>query len=170
MDGTGELFQPFLIALKNEFKTIVVATFVRNPRPNLRYLLPLLRAIPLNWIPSPIIRFFFLGSLANQQSCAQLLKVLRSVDQAVLVHRFQSLVAVDVADELQLIDVPLLYFDGIPGSTGTRDRGGTIQTIAAMPDSEVRCASSPFAVKCRRGGDSSQDLSDFVGRTGGCRR
>lgn len=186
MDGTGELFQPFLAALKGEFRTIVVqyptertltypeltslaashlptetpfvvlaesfsgpvaiflaaskpkgfiglilcASLVRNPRPWLHYLIPLLGTLPMGWISGRVINFFFLGRLSAEQAGADLPKVLRKVNRAVLVHRLQSMVAVDVADELELIDVPSLYL------MASNDR--LVPAIAGKPFQRLR--------------------------------
>ena len=165
MDGTGELFQPFLAAAKNEFSAIVIryptdrlldyaaltalvssqfptnerfvllaesfsgpiavtlaaskpkglsglvlcATFARNPRPKLGCLIPLFSLLPLSWVPARVISYFFLGRFATTELRDDLKRVLGNVDRSVISKRLRSIIEVNVTNELQQIDVPLLY-------------------------------------------------------------
>lgn len=165
MDGTGELFAPFLAAAKGDFRTVVVqypttkplsyaeltslvesqlptrepfvllaesfsgpiavslarrkpiglvglvlcAAFVRNPRPSLSHFLPLLGLISLRTIPARVLGYFFFGRFATRELCDDLKRVIRRVDAEVLHKRLQSIISVDLIDDLQRIEAPSLY-------------------------------------------------------------
>lgn len=122
MDGTGELFSPFLASLGSEFETLIIryptnrplgygelaaltqsqlptdkqyvllaesfsgpiaisiaasnpiglagiilcASFAKNPRPKLRYLMPLLAIVPPGWIPRAVLSQLFFGRFARE--------------------------------------------------------------------------------------------------------
>jgi pimeloyl-[acyl-carrier protein] methyl ester esterase len=92
---------------------ILCCSFARNPRPNLVFLRGLLslwfsRQIPpyaLTQLATPML----LGGLANQYIKALLKNALRKVSPAVINHRAQEVLAVDVIEKLKLLDVPLMY-------------------------------------------------------------
>jgi pimeloyl-ACP methyl ester carboxylesterase len=188
MDGTGELFQAFLAALKDEFTTIVVqyptertltyleltslaashlptgtpfvvlaesfsgpvaislatskprglvglilcASFARNPRPWLGYLIPILGWVPKNWMSTCVINFFFLGDFSTMQVANDFHRVFSRLNKAVLVQRLRLIVAVDVVPEVERVDVPLLYL------MATKDR--LISNSAAKPfEKLIKC-------------------------------
>jgi pimeloyl-ACP methyl ester carboxylesterase len=92
---------------------ILCCSFARNPRPNLRFLKGLLslwfsRQIPpyaLTRLASPLL----LGGLASQSIKALLKSALRKVGPAVMAHRAQQVLAVDVVEKLKLLNVPIMY-------------------------------------------------------------
>ena len=165
MDGTGELFSPFLASLRGDFETLIVrypknkvisyteltglaksqlpadkrfvllaesfsgpiaisiaasnpkglaevilcATFAKNPRPILRYLILPISLFPPSWIPKRILSGLFLGRFATEELRTELKGIIRKVDKAVLRMRLRSIVSVDVVHDLHRIDVPSLY-------------------------------------------------------------
>jgi pimeloyl-ACP methyl ester carboxylesterase len=181
MDGTGELFSPFLASLGSDFETLIVryptnevlslaeftalaqsklpadkrfvllaesfsgpiaisiaaskpkglaglilcATFAKNPRPMLRYLILPLGLFPLNWIPRCILSGLFLGRFATEELRTELKGVIEKVDRAVLRRRLWSTVNVDVSKELARIHIPSLYL------TASEDR--LVPSAAARP-------------------------------------
>jgi len=88
---------------------ILCATFAQNPRPRLRFLVPLLELIPLRWLPDPVLTLLFFGRFATPALVGELKQILAKVDDAVLHQRLRALLDVDVTDELKRIDMPSLY-------------------------------------------------------------
>jgi pimeloyl-ACP methyl ester carboxylesterase len=79
---------------------ILCASFAKNPRPMLRYLILPLGLFPLNWIPRCILSGVFLGRFATEELRTELKGVIEKVDRAVLRRRLWSTVNVDVSREL----------------------------------------------------------------------
>ena len=88
---------------------ILCATFAQNPRPRLRYLVPLLRHIPLRRLPDYLLSHLFLGRFANPALIDKFKQIFVKVDDTVLHQRLRAVLEVDVTDELNRIDVPSLY-------------------------------------------------------------
>lgn len=164
MDGTGELFAPFVTALGNGFPTtildypknealdypaltdlvrsrlptdqpfvllaesfsgpiavtlaasqpsrllglILCASFVRNPRPALRWMESLMPLLSFNRVPTALIGSVVLNRLDHRVAVA-LKQALLTVDTDVLHTRVRAVLDVDVTAQLAQINVPVLY-------------------------------------------------------------
>jgi pimeloyl-ACP methyl ester carboxylesterase len=165
MDGTGLLFDPFVVALASEFDIKVVSyplsdplgyselgalvraalpskgpyvilgesfsgpiavalaasrpaqlkglilccSFVRNPRPAFAPMRSLIDMLPLGLAPLAPLSHMLLGRFSTHEHRAGLALALRQVSTPTLRARLKAVVAVDVAQEMMRINVPVLY-------------------------------------------------------------
>lgn len=110
----GESFSgPIAISLaaanpKRVVGVVLCCTFVRNPRPGLRWLSGL-ASIPAPLPPSPILSAMLFGRFATTRLRRMLREALAEVQPAALRARFRAVVSVDVRAQARALEVPVLY-------------------------------------------------------------
>ena len=110
----GESFSgPIAISLtaanpKRVVGVVLCCTFVRNPRPGLRWLRGL-TAMPAPLPPSPILSAMLFGRFATPRLRLMLRDALATVQPAVLRARLRAVVSVDVRAQARALEVPVLY-------------------------------------------------------------
>ena len=110
----GESFSgPIAISLaaenpKRVVGVVLCCTFVRNPRPNLRWLSGLAR-IPAPLPPSGFLSTMLLGRFTTPRLRQMLRDALAKVPPAVLRARLRAVVSVDVREQARTLDSPVLY-------------------------------------------------------------
>ncbi|TZG06232.1 MULTISPECIES: alpha/beta fold hydrolase [Comamonas] len=114
----GESFSgPIAISLAAAYPERVVGlvlccSFVRNPRPGLRWLGGL-ATMPVPLPPAPILNLMLLGRFATPGLRVMLRSALAKVQTAVLRSRLRAVVSVDARAHAKAIDAPVLYLQGI---------------------------------------------------------
>jgi len=110
----GESFSgPVAIALAAERPAglrglVLCSTFVRNPRPNLAWLAPLVRLLPPQRLPMPLLRRLLLGGQASEAMSQLVATMLPQVPTATLKHRLLAVGTVDHTALLNQLQVPVL--------------------------------------------------------------
>lgn len=114
----GESFSgPIAISLAAAYPGRVVGlvlccSFVRNPRPGLRWLSGL-ATMPIPLPPAPILHLMLLGRFATPGLRVMLRSALAKVQMATLRSRLRAVVSVDARAHAKAIDAPVLYLKGI---------------------------------------------------------
>lgn len=114
----GESFSgPIAISLAAKMPDRVIGvvlccTFLRNPRPGLRWLRGLL-VIPAPPLPLPVVHMILFGRFATSKLRQMLKLVLALVPPVVLRDRLRAIVDVDVRAKAQALQVPVLYLKAI---------------------------------------------------------
>ncbi len=88
---------------------ILCATFVRNPYPVLSMLRYVIPCLPISLMPFSIYSFFLLGRFATKELNSDLAKALASVTPQALKARLNAVLACDVRNKLEAINVPVFY-------------------------------------------------------------
>ena len=110
----GESFSgPIAISLaaahpKRVVGVVLCCTFVRNPRPGLRWL-SFFASLPLPLPPSPLLNPLLLGRFATPKLRRMLRTALALVPPAVLRARLKAVVSVDVRPQARGLEAPVLY-------------------------------------------------------------
>lgn len=110
----GESFSgPIAISLaaanpKRVLGVVLCCTFVRNPRPSLRWLRGL-ASVPAPLPPSPILSAMLFGRFATPGLQLMLRDALAAVQPAVLRARIRAVFSVDVRAQARTLTVPILY-------------------------------------------------------------
>ena len=110
----GESFSgPLAIALaagnpERVVGVVLCCTFVRNPRPGLRWLNGL-TSVPAPLPPSAIVNAMLFGKFVTPSLRAMLRDALHKVPPAALRARLRAVVSVDVRAQAQALEVPVLY-------------------------------------------------------------
>jgi pimeloyl-ACP methyl ester carboxylesterase len=110
----GESFSgPIALALAAEGSSrlrgvVLCCTFLRDPRPGLTWLAPLLRPAVLRLLATRWATRRLLGAWSSEQLVGRLNRVLRSVPAAVLRTRLLALRRMDASAEARAIRVPVL--------------------------------------------------------------
>lgn len=198
MHGTGDLFQPFIEALRGRFptktvaypragpqtyehlETLVVAalpkegcvvvlgesfsgpiavrlaaarphrvagvvlccTFLRNPRPQLRWLGPFL-SLPLPVPPLSMLNPFLLGRHATHSLSQMLRQALSHISPVVLRARLKAVLTVDVRAQALTITVPVLYLratdDRLVTHAAAIEAGQTLADMAVQSFAAPHC-------------------------------
>lgn len=131
----GESFSgPIAISLaaanpKRVVGVVLCCTFVRNPRPGLRWLSGL-ASTPAPLPPSAILNAMLFGRFATPRLIRMLRDALTKVQPAVLRARLRAVVSVDVRTQARALEVPVLYLKG------TRDR---LVPPSAMVEAQHHC-------------------------------
>ena len=131
----GESFSgPIAILLaaanpKRVVGVVLCCTFVRNPRPGLRWLSGL-ASTPIPLPPSAILKAMLFGRFATPRLVGMLREALTKVQPAVLRARLRAVVSVDVRTQARALEVPVLYLKG------TRDR---LVPTSAMTEAQHHC-------------------------------
>ncbi|BDR09507.1 alpha/beta hydrolase [Comamonas thiooxydans] len=114
----GESFSgPIAISLAAAYPGRVVGvvlccSFVRNPRPGLRWLSGL-ATMPVPLPPTPVLNLMLLGRFATPGLRTMLRSALAKVQTAVLRSRLRAVVSVDARAHAKAVDAPVLYLKGI---------------------------------------------------------
>ncbi len=114
----GESFSgPIAISLAAAYPERVIGlvlccSFVRNPRPGLRWLSGL-ATMPVPLPPTPVLNLMLLGRFATPGLRVMLRSALAKVQAAVLRSRLRAVVSVDARAHAKAIDAPVLYLQGI---------------------------------------------------------
>jgi pimeloyl-[acyl-carrier protein] methyl ester esterase len=90
---------------------VLCCTFVRNPRPGLRWLSGL-ASMPAPLPPSSILSALLFGRFATPRLSLMLRDALAKVQPAVLRARLRAIVSVDVRAQARALEVPVLYLKG----------------------------------------------------------
>jgi pimeloyl-ACP methyl ester carboxylesterase len=110
----GESFSgPVAIALAAEqpaglLGLVLCSTFARNPRPDLAWAAPLLRALPPMRLPMPLLRRLLLGGRASASLTSLVTTMLPQVPTATLKRRLLAVVGVNHTALLEQVQVPIL--------------------------------------------------------------
>jgi len=88
---------------------VLCCSFVRNPRPSLVVLRPLLSAVPVASLPLALLSFFVLGRFSSLALRRTLAESLAQVSPSVLRARARAVLSVDLSAALSRVDVPVLY-------------------------------------------------------------
>ncbi len=110
----GESFSgPVAVALAAErpkglMGVVLCSTFVRNPRPRLAWLAPLLRLLPPFRLPLPLLRRLLLGGRASEALSQLVTTMLPQVPPHTLKERLLAVKAVDHTSLLAQIPRPVL--------------------------------------------------------------
>ena len=113
----GESFSgPIAISLaaanpKRVVGVVLCCTFVRNPRPGLRWLSGL-ASIPAPLPPSSILSSMLFGRFATPRLSRMLRDALAQVQPTILRARLRAVVSVDVRAQARALEVPVLYLKG----------------------------------------------------------
>ena len=113
---------------------VLCATFVRNPRPHLARLAPLLLHETLLHVSPPkwLVRYLVTGADATDETLARLLEIHKQIAPRVFAQRLQEVMQVDVRGALQACRLPMLHL------YATRDhtilQGATREIQALRPD------------------------------------
>jgi pimeloyl-ACP methyl ester carboxylesterase len=91
---------------------VLSTSFATSPRPALRGLAGLARAVPASALPMSLFSFWLLGRWSTPALRAAFAKVLAEVEPQVLAERLVASLHVDVSALLPDIRVPLLYLRG----------------------------------------------------------
>ena len=94
---------------------VLCCTFVRNPRPGLKWLSGL-ASVPAPLPPLPLVSAMLFGRLATPSLRKLMREALARVRPAVLRARLRAVISVDVRVQAQALKVPVLYL------RATRDR------------------------------------------------
>ena len=87
---------------------ILSCSFVRNPRPLLRWLRAVVPVMPTRF-PSAVSNWLLLGRFSSEQLRSALGKALRLLSAEALRARIAAVIGVDVTATLALVRVPVLY-------------------------------------------------------------
>ena len=88
---------------------ILCCSFARNPHPELAWLRPFIRLVPIAFIPLSLLAYFLLGRFANERLRTRLGRILATVSSSVLRHRARTALSIDKTGALSRIMVPMLY-------------------------------------------------------------
>lgn len=88
---------------------VLCCSFVRNPRPALAWLKPLLRITPLARAPLAALAWLLLGKSSSRALRAAFSQSLAMVSAAALRARLRAVLEVDVSKRLAALNVPVLY-------------------------------------------------------------
>jgi pimeloyl-ACP methyl ester carboxylesterase len=141
---------------------VLVATFVRSPRPLVpcwaaRLVRPWLFKLPL---PQVGLRQALLGDDAPREQIEEVCVEQRRCRPEVSAARVRDVLTVDVRNELREVSVPMLYL------AGCRDRVVPPRVVrefqALRPDIEVVTLDSPHAVLQRRPVEAARAIGRFL--------
>ncbi len=118
---------------------ILTASFARAPRPALAWLARLGRPVFQRPPPRAVVKHVLIGPGATEAGVDEVHAAITQVRGAVLAHRLQQVVQVDVTRELDALRCPLLYLQGkhdrlVPSSCGariTRAAGRSLHSLNA---------------------------------------
>lgn len=114
----GESFSgPIAICLATKIPDRIVGvvlccTFLRNPRPGLRWLRSLL-ALPAPPPPLPVVHTVLFGRFATTKLQQMLRRVLTMVPPVVLRERLRAVLDVDVRAQAEALQIPVLYLKAV---------------------------------------------------------
>lgn len=161
----GESFSgPIAISLaaanpKRVVGVVLCCTFVRNPRPGLRWLSGLV-SIPAPLPPSAVLHAMLFGRFATPSLIRMLRDALTKVQPAVLRARLRAVVSVDVRTQARALEVPVLYLKG------TRDR---LVPTSAMVEAQrhfrrmkVRLFDAPHCLLQVAPEEAAATVGDFI--------
>jgi pimeloyl-ACP methyl ester carboxylesterase len=111
----GESFSgPIAVSLAasgaSNLKALVLCcTFVRNPRPALSAVLPLVGILPVSLAPVAALSHLLLGRFATGTLRSALAQALKQVSPSALRARLKAVLSVNVSEKLSTVKVPVLY-------------------------------------------------------------
>jgi pimeloyl-[acyl-carrier protein] methyl ester esterase len=115
----GESFSgPIAVALAAEQSTqlkglILCCTFVRNPRPSLTWLKPMLNVLPMLRPPMRVLSSILFGHFSCPELQAQLVNAIAQVAPLVVRARLRAVLSVDVSQQIAAVKVPTLYLRAV---------------------------------------------------------
>lgn len=161
----GESFSgPIAISLaaanpKRVVGAVLCCTFVRNPRPGLRWLSGLL-STPAPLPPSAILNAMLFGRFATPSLTRMLRDALTKVQPAVLRARLRAVVSVDVRTQARALEIPVLYLKG------TRDRlvppSATVEAQHHCRNMQIRSFEAPHCLLQVAPEEAAAAVADFV--------
>lgn len=157
---------------------VLCCSFVRNPRPGLRWLSSL-ASMPAPLPPSPIVSAMLFGRFATPRLRLMQRDALAKVQPAVLRARLRAVVSVDVRAQARALEVPVLYLKArndrlVPPPAGAEAaqycRNITVQSfdaphclLQAVPE-EAAQAVALFVEKAAASRDGSRARSERLRR------
>lgn len=166
----GESFSgPIAISLslanpKRVVGVVLCCTFLRNPRPGLRWLSGL-ASIPAPLPPSSILSAMLFGRFATPRLSLMLREALVKVQPAVLRARLRAVVAVDVRAKAQALEVPVLYL------RGTSDRlvppSAAVEARRYCPNMKVQSFDAPHCLLQVVPEQAAATVADFIRKAAG---
>lgn len=111
----GESFSgPIVVALAAECLPhlkglILCCTFVRNPRPGLAWLKPMLSSLPMLRPPQWMLKALLLGANSSPTLQTSLFKAVAQVAPSVMRARLQAVLSVNMTAQMAAVKVPTLY-------------------------------------------------------------
>jgi pimeloyl-ACP methyl ester carboxylesterase len=88
---------------------ILCCTFVRNPRPGLDWLKPMLGILPMLRPPQWMLKALLLSANSSPASQASLFKAVAQVAPSVMRARLQAVLSVNMTVQMAAVKVPTLY-------------------------------------------------------------
>jgi pimeloyl-ACP methyl ester carboxylesterase len=139
---------------------ILCASFVKNPRPMLGGLRPLLGLVPLATPPSVLLDPVLFGPFGNPRLRAQLAHALAQVAPHAMRARLQAVLEVDVSNRLRAVAVPMLYLQAQQDRLVLASAGSLIRRL--RPDIHFVQIDAPHLVLQAVPEESSRIVLEFL--------
>lgn len=139
---------------------ILCCTFVRNPRPALAVLAPLVKLVSPRLAPIRLVARLLLGSFTTPVLRALLQDALSRVSPAVLQARLRAVIAVDVFAELAAVKVPVLYLQATQDALVPSSAARLAQQ--ACPAMKVRAIRGPHCLLQAAPAEAAAVVAAFV--------
>lgn len=161
----GESFSgPIAISLaaanpKRVLGVVLCCTFVRNPRPSLRWLRSL-ASVPAPLPPSPVLSAMLFGRFATPRLRLMLRDALATVQPAVLRERLRAVVSVDVRAQARALAVPVLYLKA--NSDRLVPSPATIEAEQFCQDMRIQSFDAPHCLLQVVPEEAAAAVADFI--------
>jgi len=123
---------------------ILCCTFMSNPRPALRPLLPFIGLLPFAALPVGLAARLLLGSFVTPALKSLLAEALARVSPAVLRARLKSVATVNAMDALAAVKVPVLYLQA--SSDALVPASAVRQAQKACPTMKIKVIHGPHCL------------------------
>lgn len=142
---------------------ILCSTFVRNPRPLVGKMVPLLLPLlPLKTLPPVLLKTLLLGPWSTDKLIERLTLAIRQVAPEVLKFRLRQVFAVDVTVALTSLQIPVLALRGDADRLVPRSAWHDIS--AANPWVMPIEMAGPHALLQTRSAQAAEQIVKFIGR------
>lgn len=141
---------------------ILCGSFLSNPLPRgLRWLPRLAHPVFASLATRGLVlRTFLLDFSTPREQVIEVSRVIRSIDPRVIVARMRAIAAVDVADKLRELRIPILYIKSRRDRViGTR---GASQVRAAAPAAVLRTIDAPHLILQTRPREAADIILEFL--------
>lgn len=162
----GESFSgPIAVSLAAErpaglLGLVLCCTFVRNPRPSLAWLSGLLPLLSPRLAPRALLSQLLLGRFATPALNQALADALAPLSSATLQARLRAVLAVDATEQLQRVQVPLLYLQATTDRLVPADAARLIEQYSG--DFQCLQLEGPHCLLQARPHEAAQVLEGFA--------
>ena len=162
----GESFSgPIAAAIASAFPArvqglILCCSFVKNPRPALAWLKPVIPLVPVARAPQAVLSHLLLGGASSGAMRSALAQALAHVSAPALRARLRAVLEVDVSEKLAALDTPILYLRAAHDRVVPR---GAADKIARLnPRVRIVQIDAPHFLLQAAPADAARAVADFA--------